>query len=73
MAEELILRADPAVSLLPMARIDFFYNEQTGAYKYCEFNTDGTSAMNEDRELNLAQQLSTGVPQFPGCPHPPDL
>lgn len=53
-AEELILRADPSVSLLPMARIDFFYNEETGAYKYCEFNTDGTSAMNEDRELNLA-------------------
>ena len=63
-AEELILRADPAVSLLPMARIDFFYNEQTGAYKYCEFNTDGTSAMNEDRELNLAQQLSTVYRNF---------
>lgn len=59
LAEELILRADPRASLLPMARIDFFYNEETGAYKYCEFNTDGTSAMNEDRELNRAQQLST--------------
>lgn len=62
--EELILRADPSISLLPMARIDFFYNEQTGAYKYCEFNTDGTSAMNEDRELNLAQQLSTVYRNF---------
>lgn len=58
-AEELILRANPDISLLPMARIDFFYNEETGAYKYCEFNTDGTSAMNEDRELNRAQQLSS--------------
>lgn len=64
LTEELILRADPDVSLLPMARIDFFYNEQTGAYKYCEFNTDGTSAMNEDRELNLAQQLSTVYRDF---------
>ena len=63
-AEELILRADPSVSLLPMARIDFFYNEETGTYKYCEFNTDGTSAMNEDRELNLAQQLSTVYNSF---------
>lgn len=63
-AEELILRADPDVSLLPMARIDFFYNEETGAYKYCEFNTDGTSAMNEDRELNLGQQLSTVYREF---------
>lgn len=62
--EELILRADPSVSLLPMARIDFFYNEQTGAYKYCEFNTDGTSAMNEDRELNKAQELSTVYREF---------
>lgn len=62
--EALILRADPSISLLPMARIDFFYNEQTGAYKYCEFNTDGTSAMNEDRELNLAQQLSTVYRKF---------
>lgn len=62
--EALILRADPSLSLLPMARIDFFYNEQTGAYKYCEFNTDGTSAMNEDRELNLAQQLSTVYREF---------
>lgn len=62
--EELILRANPDVSLLPMARIDFFYNEETGAYKYCEFNTDGTSAMNEDRELNLAQQLSTVYKNF---------
>lgn len=62
--EELILRADPSVSLLPMARIDFFYNEKNGAYKYCEFNTDGTSAMNEDRELNLAQQLSTVYRDF---------
>lgn len=62
--EALILRANPDISLLPMARIDFFYNEETGAYKYCEFNTDGTSAMNEDRELNLAQRLSAVYRQF---------
>lgn len=64
LTESLILRADPSVSLLPMARIDFFYQEDTGAYKYCEFNTDGTSAMNEDRELNLGQQLSTVYRDF---------
>lgn len=56
--EELILRANRAPSLLPMARIDFFYNEETGEYTFCEFNTDGASAMNEDRELHNAQQLS---------------
>lgn len=63
-AEELILRADPSRTLLPMARIDFFHNEETGAYQYCEFNTDGTSAMNEDRELNLAQRRSTVYKDF---------
>lgn len=63
-SEQLILRADPTISLLPMARIDFFYNEETGAYKFCEFNTDGTSAMNEDRELNKAQQHSAVYRSF---------
>ena len=33
---------------LPIARFDIFYNEDTGSYKFCEINTDGTSAMNED-------------------------
>lgn len=56
--EDLILHANRAPSMLPMARIDFFYNEETGAYTFCEFNTDGASAMNEDRELHNAQQLS---------------
>lgn len=62
--EELILRADHRLSMLPMARIDFFYNEETGAYKFCEFNTDGSSAMNEDRELHNAQSLSAGYQAF---------
>ena len=57
--EELILRSHHTESMLPMARIDFFYNEETGDYKFCEFNTDGSSAMNEDRELHNAQRLST--------------
>lgn len=56
--EALILRANRQASALPMARIDFFYHEDTGAYQFCEFNTDGTSAMNEDRELHNAQRLS---------------
>ncbi len=62
--EELILRSHHTESLLPMARIDFFYNEETGGYKFCEFNTDGTSAMNEDRELHNAQKYSTVYREF---------
>lgn len=52
--EELILRKPRYQSPIPIARIDIFLNEETGDFKFCEFNTDGTSAMNEDRELNIA-------------------
>lgn len=50
--ERLILRCDRRYLTIPVARIDIFYNEETGDFKFCEFNTDGSSAMNEDRELN---------------------
>ena len=43
---------------IPMARVDIFLNEETGAFKFCEFNTDGSSAMNEDRELGDALALT---------------
>lgn len=54
--EELILRKPLYPCKIPMARIDLFYQEDTGDFKFCEFNTDGASAMNEDRELNIAIQ-----------------
>jgi hypothetical protein len=31
-------------------RVDLFLDERSGDFRFCEFNTDGTSAMNEDRE-----------------------
>ncbi len=40
--------------LLPIARFDIFYNEENGDFKFCEINTDGTSAMNEDFVLSYA-------------------
>ena len=43
-------------AMLPMARVDFFFDDATGAYTFCEFNTDGTSAMIEDFELTHAQE-----------------
>ncbi|MCL2717755.1 MAG: hypothetical protein FWE14_03125 [Lachnospiraceae bacterium] len=49
--EELILASSRRNCWIPMARIDFFLNEETGTIKMCEINTDGTSAMNEDRLL----------------------
>lgn len=49
---ELILRPSLYKCQIPVMRIDLFYNRETGCYKFCEFNTDGSSGMNEDRELN---------------------
>lgn len=59
--EELILRKPRYQSKIPIARIDLFYNEETKDFKFCEFNTDGSSAMNEDRELNRAFWLTLGA------------
>lgn len=36
---------------IPVLRIDIFYNEETGDFKVCEFNTDGTSAMFENNRM----------------------
>ena len=58
--EELILRRPRYKSRIPIARIDIFYNEKTKDFKFCEFNTDGSSAMNEDRELNHGLKLTKG-------------
>jgi hypothetical protein len=38
-------------SCIPITRIDIFLDEHSGDFKFCEFNTDGSSAMNEDREI----------------------
>lgn len=56
--EELILHAPKYENLLPICRLDIFYNEENGNFKFCEFNADGCSSMNEDRELNIALKLT---------------
>lgn len=56
--EELIL-ADPGYDdPLPMARFDIFYHEDSGDFRFCEINTDGTSAMNEDYNLDKINLLN---------------
>lgn len=50
--EDLILQDPGYEDSLPMARFDIFYNEDTEDFKFCEINTDGTSAMNEDYNLD---------------------
>ena len=62
--EELILRQKKYSCNIPIARIDIFYDEETRDFKFCEFNTDGTSAMNEDRELNIAFSQTKAYQEF---------
>ena len=62
--EELILREPRYSCKIPIARIDIFYNEETKDFHFCEFNTDGSSAMNEDRELNKGIQLTLGYEEL---------
>lgn len=50
--EELILLEPLYAPIIPISRIDIFYNEETKDYWFCEFNSDGTSAMNENRRLH---------------------
>lgn len=50
--EELILLKPRYDSLIPICRVDVFYDEKTKEFGFCEFNTDGTSAMNENKRLN---------------------
>ena len=49
--EEMILRRPAYTTLLPVCRLDIFLNEETGEFRFCEFNADGSSAMNENAEL----------------------
>ena len=52
--EELMCLPIPYDSRLPMARFDLFYYEDTGDFKFCEINTDGTAAMVRDLEYRKA-------------------
>lgn len=48
--EDLILISPGYEEPVPVGRYDIFYNGDD-EYKFCELNTDGSSAMNEDRVL----------------------
>ena len=62
--EELILNFPGYANLLPMLRLDIFLNEEDLSFKFCEFNADGTSSMNEDRELNIALKLTSAYKEL---------
>lgn len=62
--EELILLPRGYNALLPFARFDVFLNEENYSAKFCEFNADGSSGMNENREITNALSASQSYQTF---------
>ena len=56
--EELILTEAGYPRMLPIARLDIFFNEEDFSFQFCEFNADGASGMTECLEINAAVQKS---------------
>ncbi|RNL42563.1 carboxylate--amine ligase [Paraeggerthella hongkongensis] len=62
--EELILLPRGYDSLLPFARVDTFLNEDDYRMEFCEFNGDGSSGMNENREITASIANSPAFEAF---------
>ncbi len=54
LVNDLILSAANYDCVIPIMRLDVFYNPQTREIKFCEINTDGTSALKEIMDINQA-------------------
>ena len=54
--EELALSPCGHSELVPFARYDIFLDESSGDFVFCELNADGSSGMNEDREVTRTLQ-----------------
>ena len=54
-----LCRIDPGYECeIPLARVDIFLNEDTGAYWFCELNTDGSAGMTATDQVTAAIQKS---------------
>ena len=62
--ERLIMLPCDYEELLPLARFDLFLDEETRAFKFCEFNTDGSGAMSRDFEIGNALKLGATYEEF---------
>ncbi|WP_350453875.1 carboxylate--amine ligase [Slackia heliotrinireducens] len=51
-------------ALLPFARVDVFLNEDTLEGQFCEFNGDGSSGMNENREITRSVEGTASYQEF---------
>lgn len=61
---ELILVPRGYDALLPFARFDIFLDESTGDVAFCEFNGDGSSGMNENREITHSVEQTATFKEF---------
>lgn len=61
---ELILLPRGYDAVLPFARFDIFLNEDDGTFGFCEFNGDGSSGMNENREITNSIRSSASFKEF---------
>ena len=52
--EDLILLPPSYDGNLAIARLDLFYDQSSGDFRFCEINTDGTAAMYRDLEMRKA-------------------
>lgn len=64
--EELVCLPRGYDSVLPFARVDTFLNEDDFRVKFCEFNADGSSGMNENREITASIAGSATFREFAG-------
>ncbi len=62
--QRLILMPCGHDSLVPFARYDIFLDERTGDFAFCELNADGSSGMNEDREVARATRTTQAYGRF---------
>lgn len=61
---ELILAPRGYDAALPFARFDIFLDEDTGDVAFCELNGDGSTGMNEDREVLHSIENSATFREF---------
>ena len=62
--EQLMTAPTGYAEALPITRVDCFFDEDTGSMRFCEFNTDGTSGMNENREAGNCIRESAPFKKF---------
>jgi len=61
--EEMIVRENKYDVNVPIARFDLFFHDKD-SFKFCELNTDGSSAMNEDNTIGRILMDSKAVRDF---------